>query len=130
MRSARAATLIRHDLLLILDDRFLVPHDPALPGQPFIQLFLVANDLALIRDDDAFVRNDLELVLERRVRHCPVVEVKAVLMPGKNCNERHVGTTTSPRSASDRCGYRARPREHPTPPMRRRAARCPSRSAG
>jgi hypothetical protein len=43
--------LIRQDLLLVFDDRLLIPQDPGLIAEQHRQPALIPEDLLLIRDD-------------------------------------------------------------------------------
>src|SRR3982751_4808304 len=58
------------DLLLVLDDCFLIPQDLALVAEQENQALLVLNDPLLISDDYAIVGDNRLLIPERRLCHC------------------------------------------------------------
>jgi hypothetical protein len=57
------------DLLLVPDDRFLVPKDLELISDHHREPFLIIQNLRLIPEDYSLIRDDRLLVPERRLCH-------------------------------------------------------------
>ena len=60
------------NLFLVLDDRVLISKDPRLIAHQFGQQVLMPQDPLLIANDRALVRNDDVLFLDGRLRHCGI----------------------------------------------------------
>jgi len=59
----------RQDLLLVLDDRLLIPQDLGLIPEQQVEASLIPQNLRLVSDDHPIVCDDRLLVPERRLCH-------------------------------------------------------------
>src|SRR6185436_15749501 len=70
---------IGDDLLLILQDRLLVPDDLHLVADDRPEALLIVEDLVLVRDDRAVGRDDLLLIPDRGMRHEHAPSMRSVI---------------------------------------------------
>src|SRR5258705_12028 len=83
--------MIGQDLLLVLQDRLLVPDDLGLVGENRPERVLVPQDLRLVGDDGPVVRDDLLLIPESRLCHCLLLVVKVWVVPDLPAHAYYAG---------------------------------------
>jgi hypothetical protein len=77
--------VIGQDLLLILNNGFLVPENLELVAEQKGQPNLIVQELLLISDDHRLVGDDFLLVLESGLRHCRSSSVRSIFVSSSCC---------------------------------------------